>query len=267
MKVYTVHLVISTHHLQLSTQNAGRVMTPKNTPQIRNRRTKWAVPVALIVLSLIPVIAGAARLTELTGGANVTPQNARFFASPIPVVTHIVTVTVYSLLGAFQFAPTLRRVSPPRRGRQSWHQMAGRLLVPAGLLAGLSGLWMSMFYALPEGDGEALLVLRLIFGSAMVASIIIGLFAIRRRDYATHGAWMTRAYAIALGAGTQAFVFLSWMLVAGPTDEATRAVLMGASWVINLAVAEYFIQRRRRSTGRFHEEPRVTRRRREFSST
>ena len=206
---------------------------------------KWGVPAALIALSLIPVIAGAARLTELTGGAAVTPENARFFTSPIPVVTHILTVTVYSLLGAFQFAPALRRVSPPQRGKRSWHQMAGRILVPAGLLAALSGLWMSVLYTLPETDGPALLVLRLIFGFGMLLSIILAVLAIRRRDFATHGAWMTRAYAIALGAGTQAVVLLSWMLITGPTDQTMRAVLMGASWVINLVVAEYFIQRRR----------------------
>jgi uncharacterized membrane protein YozB (DUF420 family) len=234
-------------------------MTSKTTTSSRSRRRtssrmKWGVPAALIVLSLIPVIAGAARLSQLTGGAAVTEENARFFDSPIPVVTHIVTVTVYSLLGAFQFVPTLRRISPPRRvsslrgGGRSWHQMAGRILVPAGLLAALSGLWMSVFYALPETDGQVLLVLRLIFGSLMVGSIILGLLAIRRRDFAVHGAWMTRAYAIALGAGTQALVLLSWMLIAGPTDQTMRAVLMGASWVINLAVAEYFIRRRHTAT-------------------
>lgn len=223
-------------------------MTPKTAspvPALRSlRRAQWPAPAALIFLSLIPVIAGAARLSELTGGATVTAQNERFFASPIPVVTHIVCVTVYCLLGAFQFVPSLRR------GRRRWHRIVGRILVPAGLLAAFSGLWMSMFYALPAGDGEALLVLRLIFGSAMVASIILGLLAIRRRDFVRHSAWMTRGYAIALGAGTQALVFLPWMLAFGPTDETTRAVLMGASWVINLAVAECVIHRRSRmSTG------------------
>ena len=39
----------------------------------------------------------------------------------------------------------------------------------------------------------------------MGVSIILGLAAIRRRDIVTHRAWMTRAYALALGAGTQAF--------------------------------------------------------------
>ena len=40
---------------------------------------QWPVPTALILLSLIPVIAGAARLTELTGGAPITAQNAMIF--------------------------------------------------------------------------------------------------------------------------------------------------------------------------------------------
>ena len=84
------------------------------------------------------------------------------------VVTHIVSVTVYSLLGAFQFVPSLR-------GRRGWHGIAGRILIPAGLLAALSGLWMSAFYPLPAGDGIALFILRLVFGSAMLAGIVLGL--------------------------------------------------------------------------------------------
>ena len=63
----------------------------------RRAPAPWLAPTGLILLSLIPIVAGAARLTELTGGAEITPRNARFFESPIPVVTHIVSVTVYSV--------------------------------------------------------------------------------------------------------------------------------------------------------------------------
>ncbi|MGY3378368.1 uncharacterized membrane protein YozB (DUF420 family) [Arthrobacter sp. TE12231] len=205
-------------------------------PRVR-RRPQWPVPAGLILLSLIPVIGGAARLTELTGGAAITPQNARFFASPVPVVTHIVCVTTYSLLGAFQFLPSLR-------GRRGWHRIAGRILAPAGLLAALSGLWMAAFYQLPPGDGPALFVLRLVFGSAMAASIVLGIVAIVRRDFVRHGAWMTRGYAIGVAAGTQALVSLPWILLVGPPDEPTRAALLGSAWVINVAVAEFVIRRR-----------------------
>jgi hypothetical protein len=40
-----------------------------------NKRADWLIPVLLIALSLVPVFAGAARLTELSSGAQVTPEN------------------------------------------------------------------------------------------------------------------------------------------------------------------------------------------------
>jgi hypothetical protein len=119
------------------------------------------------------------------------------------------------------------------------------VLVPCGLVAALTGLWMAHFYAWPEGDGEALYVLRLAFGSAMVASIALAIDAIRRRDFTTHGEWMIRAYAIALGAGTQVLTHLPWFILVGRPGEASRAVLMGAGWVINVVVAEWVIRRNR----------------------
>ena len=216
-------------------------VTASSPISVRRPRAQWPVPVALILVSLIPVIFGTLRLAQLTGGAEVTPENARFFDSPLPVLVHIPAVTVFSLVGAFQFVPSLRRGS---RGKVAWHRLAGRVLVPAGLLAALSGLWMAVFYDLPEGDGEVLLVLRLVFGSAMVVSIVLGMLAVLRRDFVRHSAWMTRGYAIGIAAGTQALVSIPWILLVGQPDELTRAVLMGSAWLINLAVAESFIRRR-----------------------
>lgn len=122
--------------------------------------------------------------------------------------------------------------------------MAGRILIPAGLLTALSGMWMAAFYPHPAGDGSVLLILRLGFGAAMIACIILAIRAITRRRFATHGAWMTRAYAIGIGAGTQAILLIPGSLIFGSTHEVSRTVLMGAAWVINLAVAELVIRRR-----------------------
>ena len=87
----------------------------------------------------------------------------------------------------------------------------------------------------------------------MLASIVLAVFAIQRRDFPSHGAWMTRGYAIALGAGTQVFTMLPWVLIFGPigaADELPRTVLMTAGWVINVAVAEYVIRRPARRSNR-----------------
>jgi predicted membrane protein DUF2306 len=144
---------------------------------------------------------------------------------------------VYSILGAFQFAPGFRR------RRRGWHRAAGKLLAVCGLLAALSGLWMAHFYPWPAGDGQGVYLERLVFGSAMVASIVLALLAVGRRDFAAHGAWMIRAYAIGLGAGTQVLTHLPWfILVDGKPGEGPRAVMMGAGWVINVAVAEWIIR-------------------------
>jgi uncharacterized membrane protein len=212
---------------------------------VNSTKSDWRIPAALVALSMVPAVAGVARLAQLTGGAGITPENARFFAAPLPVLLHIPAVIVYSILGAFQFSPSFRR------RRRGWHRAAGRILVPCGLVVALSGLWMTQFYPWPPGDGQLVYLERLVFGSAMVVSIVLSLNAIRRRDFASHGNWMIRAYAIGLGAGTQVLTHLPWFLLVGTKpSELPRGVMMGAGWVINVVFAEWIIRRER-------ERPRV----------
>ena len=164
------------------------------------------------------------------------PANPRVTASPVPVVVHIVCAVVYAILGAFQFSGALRRRWP------GWHRVAGRVLVVLGLAVALSALWMTQFYPRAPG-GELAYAFRLAFGSGMAASIILGFDAIRRGDVARHRAWMARAYALALGAGTQVFTLGIGNAVFG-TSELNTALGLGVGWGINLAVVEYVIRRR-----------------------
>lgn len=227
--------------MQANVSNAGRGSEP--TPQKPKAPATagwamWLVPIGLILLSALPIAAGIFRLTQLTGGAAITPANARFFASPLPVVLHVISVTLFSILGAFQFVPSLRR------RRHGWHRAAGKILIPSGLIAALSGLWMAQFYSVPAYDAELVYGLRLLFGSAMVVFLLVGAAAIRRRDFTRHGAWMLRGYAIGLGAGTQVLTGLVAALIVDPPTKLSRALLFGSAWVINLAVAEWIIRRR-----------------------
>ena len=75
-------------------------------------------------------------------------------------------------------------------------------------------------------------------------SIVLGFTTIRRGDVIGHRAWMTRGYAIGLGAATQMLTLMVGEIIAGPPSELSRALLMGAGWVINLAVAEWAIRKR-----------------------
>ena len=216
---------------------------------IFSAKSEWLAPAGLIALSLVPVAAGTFRLVQLGVGAEITPDNARFFAAPLPVVLHVISVTVFCILGAFQFASGFRRRKP------NWHRAAGRILVPCGLVAALTGLWMTQFYPtarlagpLPaDFDGPFLYAIRLLAGSAMALFLSLGFAAIMRQDIPRHRAWMMRSYALGIGAGTQVFTHLPWFLFPSIQGELARTIFMGAGWAINLAVVEWILLRERRS--------------------
>lgn len=196
----------------------------------------WATPMALVALSVIPVLAGAFRLLQLAGGPAVIPRDGRFAGFPAPLVVHILGAALYAVVGAFQFVPRFRR------GHRAWHRRTGRALAVAGLLVAGSALWMTLRYAQKPGTGDLLCALRLVFASAMAACLVLGVRAARDHKIAAHRAWMIRAYAIGLAAGTQAFTEgISGALfgIGVVRDDLAK----GAGWLLNLAVAELVIRR------------------------
>ena len=208
--------------------------------------SNWLIPAGLLVLSAVPALAGSLRLVEFAGGGQVLPDSERITSAPVPVVLHIVSVTVFSVLGAFQFAPRFRR------RRRGWHRAAGRILVPSGLLAALSGLWLTLFLPPAAVDSDALAAIRVVVAVVMSTSLVLGFLAIRRRDFTRHRTWMIRGYAIGMGAGTQFFTQVGWLVLVGPFTPSSRTGTMAAAWLINVAVAEWIIRRgpRRESSRR-----------------
>lgn len=206
------------------------------SPRARSR-TAWIVA-AFLALSVIPILGGAVRLAGMSAGP--TAENARFVAAPVSAVLHIVGASLFCLLGAFQFVPRLRS-----RGAR-FHRISGRILLVGGLIAGTTGVWMTVTYPRVAGDSDLLDVLRFGFGTAMVVFLVLAWVAIRRGDVAAHRVWMIRAYAVFIGAGTQALVHIPFFALGLPPGELGRALLLGGAWVLNLAVAEWVVRRKRR---------------------
>ena len=163
------------------------------------------------------------------------PQDAHHPEMPLALIVHIVSATAYSLLGAVQFSAGLRR------RRTSWHRAAGRVLVPMGLAVALSALWLTLVYPTEANTGPLLYWSRLLFGLAMAACLVLGFLTIRARNLHAHRAWMIRAYALGLGAGTQVVTIGLGHAALGTSTHVTDAVTAGG-WAINLAVAEAIVR-------------------------
>ena len=206
-------------------------------------RPSWKLLTSLLMLSLVPVVAGVVRLSGLARSGGVTPENARFVTMPTPVVLHIVCASMFCVLGAFQFDSALRQRFP------RLHRIAGRIAAPCGIVAALTGLWMTAAYAIPaELQGPLLYGVRMAVGLAMTMAVAASVRAALRRRIARHKAWMVRAHALGQGAGTQVLILLPVTLMAGAPTFVLRDVLMASAWGLNMVFAEWIVRRRLPST-------------------
>jgi uncharacterized membrane protein len=222
------------------------VTAPTTTTTGRTRRPSgagWPVAAALVVLSAIPLSAGTLRLVQLAGGPDLMPADDRFAGFPAALVIHIVGSACFALLGIGQLLTHFRRRHP------TWHRRSGRLLVAAGLAVVGSALWLTLGYPSHPGTGPVLFVSRVVVSVAMGTFLVLGLAAIRHHDITAHRAWMARAYALALGAGTQGFTEGFTQAAVG-TGELSGDLAKLAGWVINLAIAEWALRRTTHRRGR-----------------
>lgn len=200
-------------------------------------RREWLIPVVLITLSLIPIIDGMVRLFKMAGG--VEAENyVRYFESPLPAILHIVGTSVYLILGAFQFIPGFRQRRP------EWHRVAGRALIPFGVTAALSGVWLTLFYPPLEYDSLLLNVQRILAGSAWVILLFLGLAAVLRRDFLRHRNWMIRGYAIGFSNSTAIFGLILVQFLPFENGELAKLLGLGGPLLFNIIIAEWLIRRK-----------------------
>lgn len=204
------------------------------TANSRARHTQF-VPVLLLVFGLLPVAVGIARMAMRFDESGPDADTARFFTMPWAVILHVLGGGIFTVLGALQFSPGLRRTL--------WHRLAGRLLVLSGLVAALSALWLTQFFPPNVSDGPLLYWFRLAAGSAMIWFLVQGYVAATRRQIPLHRTHMIRAYALGIGTSTQIVVGIAYIVAFGPLQPIAGDLLLGLAWLINLAVAELAIRR------------------------
>ena len=203
-----------------------------------NRR-EWALLAIILVFSFVPTFGGLFRVIELGGGPAVLPNNPRALADPLPIVLHILSSFLFCTVGALQFLPSVRRHYP------SMHRAAGRMIAAAGCVSALTGLWMTIAYAIPEElQGLMLYWARIALSLSMFGLIGWAVIAIRSRNILGHSAAMLRAYAIGQGASTQTVLGIGWMVAFGTEPLGPlRDGIMVFAWGLNLLIAEILISK------------------------
>jgi len=195
------------------------------------------IPIGFVLLGAFPALAGLVRLLSFSGRVRLA-DGARFAAHPSALGLHVASALAFSMLGAAQMWPGLRA----RRPRL--HRRLGRVLVAVGLVAALTGLWTMAAYAAAPNAGPVLHALRVASALALMSFLVLGTRAAKRRDFAEHLAWMTRAYAIAAAPGVQAILLAPLIFGLGVDSELIVTVGMALGWLASFAVAERAIRRR-----------------------
>lgn len=197
--------------------------------------TGRGLPALALLACLIPTGGAIYRAAMILAEGDYAFRLAPDHVDAAPLLVHALASVGFITLGAVQILPGARRAN------MRWHRAAGRYAFGAGLLGALSGVWMTLLH--PGIATEALYWARLVFGLGWALALVMALRAVLRRDLARHRAFMIRAFAIAINAGTLPFLFLPAYLILGDQGPDFEDNFQIFGWLVNLAVAEWIIRR------------------------
>lgn len=194
------------------------------------------LPAFLIFVCLVPLTLGTYQAISIL----ITGPYALTFAPDtvdrLPLVVHIVGSVGFMALGAVQILPGVRHGNPGR------HRRIGRWAAALGLTGAGAGLWMTLVHQ--DISNGLLFWGRLAASTFWMIAICLGVRAVLRRNIASHGAWMIRAYAMAVPAGTLAFVLIPLFLILGEAgNELLFEAVQVLAWPVHLGIAEWLVRR------------------------
>lgn len=195
------------------------------------------MPIFFGLAIFAPLAFGSFRAFEIISGGNWLPVFAANHVDHLPLFVHVTCAGLFMLLAALQILPGTRSRYP------RWHRNAGKFAFAFGVLGAVSGLWMTLAH--PEISGPVLYWGRMMASSAWLLFLLLAVREIRRRDFRAHGRWMIRAFALALPAGTLAFILFPMVLILGEEGhDLFFEIVQVLAWIGHLAIAEWLIRRR-----------------------
>jgi hypothetical protein len=191
------------------------------------RRLAFAAALAAVVVALAMgrYLLGAAGNETAIGV--LAPDYAReqlgvLADFPVWELVHRVGGSALVVLGLLQYA------------RLRSHRWTGRAFVALALAAAGGGAWMALESPWTAGEVAP----ALLFAALLVGFVAAGIVRARRRAWAAHGRWMSRALAVALGVGTVRLVYVVLWAALGVDQHEAMAAAFWIGWPLPLAVYE-----------------------------
>jgi hypothetical protein len=189
----------------------------------------WTVFAICTLYGLFALTMGALQLLAILGVAGAVHR-----ATPTVFVVHALAGGVVLLCGPLQFSERLRSRFPRA------HRAVGSAYILGVWVSALAAVRVAVAFDVVSVAKIQFVVLALLwFGTTTV-----GLVRIRRRDVASHRAWMLRSFALS-------FFFVTFSLWVPPLAQTglpeaiSYPIGLFLSWAPNLAVAEVWIRRSR----------------------
>lgn len=159
------------------------------------------------------------------------------------LLVHIVTGNIAMLTVFLQLWPWLRRTQP------AVHRLSGRVYILAGALpSALIGL----FFLVPHRPGSGGSLGLAVSAVLWVGTTLMAWRKARQGRYAEHRRWMIYSFALAMHTTYGRIVFLMFMTI--PGFSVNEAILIEStnwlSWVLNLLVAQWWLERTAKKTSR-----------------
>lgn len=194
------------------------------------------IPLALFLafLTAIPILNSLVHVFQIPSGT-YPEDSAHLAVAPVSWFVHVLAGVAFGIIGPTQFVRALRH----RFG--ALHRVLGRIFVLSGAAIGLSGL--SILAQVTSTRTPLVDITRGLFGLALLVALVLAMAAIRNRDFLRHRAWAIRAYAVGMGLGTVALVFIPIYIVTGqPPVGLSSDILFVVSWGLTIAFAEVIIR-------------------------
>lgn len=207
---------------------------------IKQYGPKIVWPMVFFLIALLIVFALARGVDILTGAPGTAEEfgpppafTDRYFDHPTMSIIHMVTGILFLVMAPLQFWPKFRAKN------RTFHRWSGRVLISAGLIAGVSGIMAAVM--LPGFGGFSTLVGSWFFGILIIFCFLRSFWMAYNRNIVLHREWIIRAFAIGLGVGTQRLLIFFVMPMNIATFEEMFAPLFWLGTAINMVIAETWI--------------------------